>query len=150
MLLVIITANAADDIERVSAVLGKGLRTGDIASGEWPADSGHRSNGDAVMAALEVVSDKEALMEAVNVAVVGVGAVGEVMLEILSLKEFSGRYSFLASARSAGKTVQFRGKRHAVQDLSEFDFSQTPIALFSAGVTSAEFAPIAATAETYL
>ena len=88
-------------------------------------------------------------MEAVNVAVIGVtGAVGEVMLEILESRNFPVDTLFpLASARSAGETVQFRGKRHTVQDLSEFDFSQTPIALFSAGGdVSAEFAPIAAAA----
>ncbi|MEK9535165.1 MAG: aspartate-semialdehyde dehydrogenase [Halieaceae bacterium] len=88
-------------------------------------------------------------MEAVNVAVVGVtGAVGEVMLEILEARNFPVDTLFpLASSRSAGKSVQFRGKRHTVQDLSEFDFSQTPIALFSAGGDiSAEFAPIAAEA----
>ncbi len=88
-------------------------------------------------------------MEAVNVAVVGVtGAVGEVMLEILESRNFPVDTLFpLASSRSAGKSVQFRGKRHTVQDLSEFDFSQTPIALFSAGGDiSAEFAPIAAEA----
>ena len=88
-------------------------------------------------------------MEAVNVAVVGVtGAVGEVMLEILESRNFPVDTLFpLASSRSAGKSVQFRGKRHTVQDLSEFDFSQTPIALFSAGGDiSAEFAPIAAAA----
>ena len=88
-------------------------------------------------------------MEAVNVAVVGVtGAVGEVMLEILESRNFPVDNLFpLASSRSAGKSVQFRGKRHTVQDLSEFDFSQTPIALFSAGGDiSAEFAPIAAEA----
>ncbi len=88
-------------------------------------------------------------MEAVNVAVVGVtGAVGEVMLEILESRSFPVDTLFpLASSRSAGKSVQFRGKRHTVQDLSEFDFSQTPIALFSAGGDiSAEFAPIAAAA----
>lgn len=88
-------------------------------------------------------------MEAVNVAVVGVtGAVGEVMLEILESRNFPVDNLFpLASSRSAGKSVQFRGKRHTVQDLSEFDFSQTPIALFSAGGDiSAEFAPIAAAA----
>ena len=88
-------------------------------------------------------------MEAVNVAVIGVtGAVGEVMLEILESRNFPVDTLFpLASDRSAGKTVQFRGKRHTVQDLSEFDFSQTPIALFSAGGDiSAEFAPIAAAA----
>ena len=88
-------------------------------------------------------------MEAVNVAVVGVtGAVGEVMLEILESRNFPVDTLFpLASSRSAGKSVQFRGKRHTVQDLCEFDFSQTPIALFSAGGDiSAEFAPIAAAA----
>ena len=88
-------------------------------------------------------------MEAVNVAVVGVtGAVGEVMLEILESRNFPVDTLFpLASSRSAGKSVQFRGERHTVQDLSEFDFSQTPIALFSAGGDiSAEFAPIAAAA----
>ena len=88
-------------------------------------------------------------MEAVNVAVVGVtGAVGEVMLEILESRNFPVDTLFpLASSRSVGKSVQFRGKRHTVQDLSEFDFSQTSIALFSAGGDiSAEFAPIAAEA----
>ena len=88
-------------------------------------------------------------MEAVNVAVVGVtGAVGEVMLEILESRNFPVDTLYpLASSRSAGKSIQFRGKRHTVQDLSEFDFSQTPIALFSAGGDiSAEFAPIAAAA----
>jgi aspartate-semialdehyde dehydrogenase len=86
-------------------------------------------------------------MKAVNVAVVGAtGAVGEAMIEILESRGFPVDTLFpLASSRSAGKSVQFRGKRHTVQDLSEFDFSQTPIALFSAGgEVSAEFAPIAA------
>jgi len=85
----------------------------------------------------------------VNVAVVGVtGAVGEVMLEILESRDFPVDTLYpLASARSAGKSVQFRGKRHVVKDLSGFDFSQTPIALFSAGGDiSAEYAPIAAAA----
>ena len=88
-------------------------------------------------------------MKPVNVAVVGVtGAVGEVMLEMLESRNFPVDTLFpLASARSAGKSVTFRGKRHAVKDLSGFDFSQTPIALFSAGGDiSAEFAPIAAAA----
>lgn len=88
-------------------------------------------------------------MSKVNVAVVGVtGAVGEVMLEILESRDFPVDTLYpLASARSAGKSVQFRGKRHVVQDLSGFDFSQTPIALFSAGGDiSAEYAPIAAAA----
>ena len=50
-------------------------------------------------------------MEAVNVAVVGVtGAVGEVMLEILESRNFPVDTLFpLASSRSAGKSVQFKG-----------------------------------------
>jgi aspartate-semialdehyde dehydrogenase len=86
-------------------------------------------------------------MKAVNVAVVGAtGAVGEAMIEILESRDFPVDQLFpLASSRSAGKSLQFRGKRHTVQDLSSFDFSQTPIALFSAGGdVSAEYAPIAA------
>ena len=88
-------------------------------------------------------------MKSVNVAVVGAtGAVGEAMIEILESREFPVDTLYpLASSRSVGKSVQFRGKHHSVQDLSTFDFSKTPIGLFSAGGDiSAEFAPIAAAA----
>ena len=88
-------------------------------------------------------------MKPVNVAVVGAtGAVGEVMIEILESRGFPVDTLYpLASSRSAGKSVQFSGKHHTVQDLSTFDFSQTPIGLFSAGGDiSAEYAPIAASA----
>ncbi|MGD2007438.1 MAG: aspartate-semialdehyde dehydrogenase, partial [Cellvibrionales bacterium] len=48
---------------------------------------------------------------------------------------------------SAGKTLRFRGQSVTVTNLAEFDFTQTPIALFSAGGSlSAEFAPKAAAA----
>ena len=88
-------------------------------------------------------------MKPVNVAAVGAtGAVGEAMIEILESREFPVDTLYpLASSRSVGKSVQFRGKHHSVQDLSTFDFSKTPIGLFSAGGDiSAEFAPIAAAA----
>jgi aspartate-semialdehyde dehydrogenase len=88
-------------------------------------------------------------MKPVNVAVVGAtGAVGEAMIEILESREFPVDTLYpLASSRSVGKSVQFRGKHYSVQDLSAFDFSKTPIGLFSAGGDiSAEFAPIAAAA----
>ena len=86
-------------------------------------------------------------MNPVNVAVVGAtGAVGEAMIEILESREFPvGQLFPLASSRSAGKSITFRGKRHTVADLATFDFSQAKIGLFSAGgAISAEFAPIAA------
>jgi aspartate-semialdehyde dehydrogenase len=85
----------------------------------------------------------------VNVAIVGAtGAVGEAMREILEQREFPvANLSLLASERSAGKRLQFKGRSVMVQRLDEFDFSDTHIALFSAGGSlSAEFAPRAAAA----
>ena len=84
-----------------------------------------------------------------DVAVVGAtGAVGEAMIEILEQRNFPvGTLYPLASARSAGKTIRFRGKNITVTDLAEFDFSQAQIGLFSAGGSiSEEYAPKAAAA----
>lgn len=89
------------------------------------------------------------MSEGVNVAVVGAtGAVGEAMIEILEQRDFPVKQLFaLASARSAGKTIRFRGKSVTVTDLAEFDFSQAQIGLFSAGGSiSEEYAPKAAAA----
>ncbi|MDB4048625.1 aspartate-semialdehyde dehydrogenase [Luminiphilus sp.] len=88
-------------------------------------------------------------MKPINIAVVGAtGAVGEAMIDILESRQFPVDTLYpLASPRSAGKSLQFRGKRHTVQDLSAFDFSKADIALFSAGGdVSATFAPVAAEA----
>ena len=84
-----------------------------------------------------------------DVVVVGVtGAVGEVMLSVLEQRRFPVRNLYaLASSRSAGKTVMFKGKAVQVTDLAEFDFSQAQIGLFSAGGSiSADYAPKAAAA----
>jgi len=84
-----------------------------------------------------------------DVAVVGAtGAVGETMLEILEQRNFPVNNVYpLASERSAGKKISFRGKHLTVQDLDGFDFSKVQIGLFSAGASiSAEFAPRAAAA----
>ena len=86
---------------------------------------------------------------AVNVAVVGAtGAVGETMIKILEERNFPVAKLFpLASEKSVGKVVMFRGKAVRVQALSTFDFSQTPLGLFSAGGSiSAEYAPKAVAA----
>ena len=85
----------------------------------------------------------------INVAIAGAtGAVGEALVEILEERKFPvGELFLLASERSAGKRIQFRGKSVMVQRLDEFDFSQAQIGLFSAGGDlSAEFAPKAAAA----
>jgi len=84
-----------------------------------------------------------------DVAVVGAtGAVGETMISILEERDFPvGTLYPLASSRSAGKTVMFRGKSIKITDLAEFDFSLVQIGLFSAGGSISEkFAPLAAAA----
>ncbi len=83
----------------------------------------------------------------IDIALVGAtGAVGEAMIDILEQRDFPvGTLYPLASARSAGKTIRFRGKSVTVQDLAEFDFAKAQIGLFSAGGDiSATYAPVAA------
>ena len=84
-----------------------------------------------------------------NVAVLGAtGAVGETMLSILEQRDFPvGEVYPLASARSAGSRVEFKGQSLVVQDVATFDWSKAQIGLFSAGASvSAHWAPIAAAA----
>jgi len=73
--------------------------------------------------------------EKYDVAVVGAtGLVGETMIEILEQRKFPvGTLHALASERSVGKTVEFRGRHVKVRNLADFDFAGTDIALFSAG-----------------
>lgn len=84
-----------------------------------------------------------------NVAVLGAtGAVGETMLSILEERDFPvGEVYALASSRSAGTCLEFKGGALRVQDVAEFDFSKAHIGLFSAGASvSARWAPVAAAA----
>ncbi|KRG75431.1 aspartate-semialdehyde dehydrogenase [Stenotrophomonas ginsengisoli] len=79
-----------------------------------------------------------------HVAVVGAtGAVGQTMLAILAERAFPvGKLSVLASARSAGNSIEFNGDKVTVQDLASFDPAGVDIALFSAGGDiSTEYAP---------
>lgn len=79
-----------------------------------------------------------------NVAVVGAtGAVGETMLAILAERRFPvGQLHVLASERSAGGTIEYRGDEYIVRDLASFDPAGVDIALFSAGGSvSKEYAP---------
>jgi len=83
------------------------------------------------------------------VAVAGAtGAVGGAMLEVLERKNFPLReLRLLASERSVGKKLKFRGEDIAVQQLTKDAFAGIDIALFSAGGDrSLEFAPAAAAA----
>jgi len=84
-----------------------------------------------------------------DVAIVGAtGAVGEALVEILEQRNFPvGELYLLASERSAGTTIMFRGKGIKVTNLADFDFSKAQIGLFSAGGSvSAEYAPKAGAA----
>jgi len=86
-------------------------------------------------------------MKEVNVAIVGAtGAVGEVMLEILAERQFPAKsVTLLASERSAGTRIPFKDKNLTVKDLATYNFSETDIALFSAGGSVSEkYAPVAA------
>jgi len=76
------------------------------------------------------------------------GAVGEAMLSILEQRKFPVRNLYpLASSRSAGSTVSFKGEDLTVIDVEGFDFSKAQIGLFSAGGSVSEkYAPIAAAA----
>jgi aspartate-semialdehyde dehydrogenase len=84
-----------------------------------------------------------------RVAVVGAtGLVGDTMINILEERKFPVSELFaLASNRSLGKSVRFRGKSIPVEDLEGFDFSRADIGLFSPGAeVSAIYAPKAAAA----
>ena len=84
-----------------------------------------------------------------HVAIAGAtGAVGEEMLKCLEQRNFPvGEISLLASARSVGRKILFRGRECLVQELGHDSFKGVDIALFSAGgALSLEYGPSAAKA----
>ncbi len=89
------------------------------------------------------------MSRAFDVAVLGAtGLVGQHMIEILEQRGFPVNKLYpLASERSAGGKVSFKGEDVTVLNADEFDWSQVQIGFFSAGGDiSAKFAPIAAEA----
>jgi aspartate-semialdehyde dehydrogenase len=81
-----------------------------------------------------------------NIAIVGAtGVVGTQMIECLEEREFPvGTIRYLASGRSAGKVLEFKGKAVMVEELKSDSFKGIDIALFSAGADrSKEFCPAA-------
>ena len=80
------------------------------------------------------------------VAIAGVtGAVGAEFIATMDKRAFRvGKLKALASARSAGKTIDFRGQKVAIEEINEDSFEGVDIALFSASSgISRKFAPIA-------
>ena len=86
-----------------------------------------------------------------SLAVVGAtGLVGRTMLNVLEERNFPfDSLTLLASKRSAGKRLKFKGRYYRVEELDQHSFEGIDIALFSAGgETSRRYAPIAAKAGT--
>jgi len=82
-----------------------------------------------------------------NIAIVGAtGNVGRKLLEVIEKLNFKFSTLYLiASDKSIGKKITFKGKTYSIVGLSDFDFSKVKIAFFSAGSSIAEkWAPIAA------
>ncbi len=88
-------------------------------------------------------------LDGYRVAVVGAtGVVGNMMIRVLEEHRFPvSQITLLASSRSAGKRLAFRGEEHEVRELREDSFAGIQVALFSAGAAvSRKFAPLAAAA----
>lgn len=86
-------------------------------------------------------------MKKYKIAVVGAtGMVGRTFLKVLEEYNLDADYALFASARSAGKELDFMGRKYTIRELCETSFDEGfDIALFSAGgSTSEKFAPIAA------
>jgi len=86
-------------------------------------------------------------MKKYNVAVVGAtGAVGNEMVTTLEQRKFPiKKLTLLASARSIGKTLSYKGEEVPIDELKEDSFKGIDIGLFSpGGAVSTKFAPIAA------
>ncbi len=84
-----------------------------------------------------------------NLAIAGVtGAVGQEFLRILEQRDFPfDSLKMLASGRSAGKNIEFKGKTYTVEEMTKDSFKGVDIALFSAGgPRSKEFASAAVAA----
>jgi len=82
-----------------------------------------------------------------NVAIAGAtGMVGSTTLAILEERNFPiNKLYLLASKRSMGDALEFKGKSYLVEDLADFDFNQTQICFFcTANSVSAEYAAKAA------
>ncbi|MFK7743280.1 MAG: aspartate-semialdehyde dehydrogenase, partial [Planctomycetota bacterium] len=70
-----------------------------------------------------------------RIAIVGAtGAVGAEFLRVLEERSFPMRScKLLASPRSAGRRLSFRGEEHVVEALAADSFADVDLAFFSAG-----------------
>ena len=88
-----------------------------------------------------------------NIAIIGAtGNVGRKILEVLEKKGLSISNLYLvASSKSAGSKIEFKGKEIKVEDIETFDFKKADITFFAAGgKISQKFAPTAAKYSTVI
>lgn len=79
-------------------------------------------------------------MKNYNIAVVGAtGLVGSTIIKVLEERDIKiNNIKFLASSKSAGKKIYFKGKEYIVEELTENSFSDVEYALFAAGGSISE------------
>ena len=88
-----------------------------------------------------------------NITIVGAtGNVGRKIIEVLENKNFPiDNLCLVASSKSAGSKLKFKGKEIIVENLETFDFSKGNITFFSAGSEiSKKYAPLAAKHSTVI
>jgi len=88
-----------------------------------------------------------------NITIVGAtGNVGRKIIEVLEKKNFpADNIYFVASSKSAGSKLKFKGKQIEVENLETFDFSKGSITFFSAGgKISEKYVPLAAKHSTVI
>ena len=88
-------------------------------------------------------------MSAVNVAIVGAtGAVGQEFLTVLAERNFPIKnLKLLASARSAGKTVDYRGQTYTIEELTHASLELAPLIHEGGLMHSSAFDPLQECAE---
>ena len=82
-------------------------------------------------------------MKTYNIAIVGAsGAVGHEFLKILAERDFPvGDLRLLATERSEGKKITFKGKEYTVERTTDQSFEGMDIALFAGGSASKTYGP---------
>ena len=89
------------------------------------------------------------MSQAFDVAILGAtGLVGQTIIDLLEERDFPiNKLYLLASERSAGGNVKFKGEKITVLNANEFDWTKVQFGFFSAGGSVSEkYAPIAAEA----
>lgn len=84
-------------------------------------------------------------MKQYNIALVGIGAVGSTILEVLEQRNFPVKsLKILATSRSAGRKISFNGQEYEIEETTADSFDGVDVAFFAGGAASKLFAKEAA------